>query len=48
MGSLGVLVGIETDADAAAAAEVGGEVAMHIAAAAPLFLNPADVPEDVL
>ena len=43
LGKIGVLVGIETDGDEAAAAAFGKQVAMHVAAANPLALTPDDL-----
>jgi elongation factor Ts len=43
LGKIGVLVGIETDGDEAAAAAFGKQVAMHVAAASPLALTPDDL-----
>ena len=45
MGMIAVLVGIESSADKAKIVEVGDTIAMHIAAAAPLFLNIENVDE---
>jgi len=47
-GLIGVLLGIESSADKAKIAEVGDQIAMHIAAAAPIALDAADVPADKL
>jgi elongation factor Ts len=43
IGTIGVLVGIESSADAAKVAETGEQIAMHIATSSPLFLNVEDV-----
>jgi elongation factor Ts len=43
VGRIGVLVGVETDGDAAAATEIGRKVAMHIAATSPLSLKTDDL-----
>ena len=43
LGKIGVLVGIETEGDEAAAAAFGKQVAMHVAAANPLALTPEDL-----
>ena len=48
MGKIGVLVAIETDGDAAAAAAFGKQVAMHVAAANPLALTPEELDHDVV
>lgn len=45
MGMIAVLVGIESSADKAKIVEVGDTIAMHIAAATPLFLNIENVDE---
>ena len=45
MGMIAVLVGIESSADKTKFMEVGDTIAMHIAAAAPSFLNIDDVDE---
>jgi elongation factor Ts len=48
MGKIGVLVGMQSSGDPARLAEVGKQVAMHVAASNPLALNRDDVnPEDV-
>lgn len=44
-GMIGVLVAIESSADIAKIKEIGDTIAMHIAAAAPQFLNTTDVDE---
>ena len=43
MGKIGVLVALESAGDKAKLAEVGKQVAMHVAAANPLFLDVASV-----
>jgi elongation factor Ts len=43
LGKIGVLVGVETDGDAAKAEALGKQIAMHIAAARPDALSVADV-----
>jgi elongation factor Ts len=48
MGLIGVLVGIESSAPTENIREVGEQVAMHVAAAAPLFLNISDVDKESL
>jgi elongation factor Ts len=45
MGLIGVLVGIESSAPVEKIKEVGEQIAMHVAAAAPLFLDVSDVDE---
>ena len=47
-GKIGVLVGLESSAGKEKLAEVGKKLAMHIAAASPLFLNVASVSKDAL
>lgn len=47
-GSIAVIVGIESSADKAKINEIGEQIAMHIAASSPLFLNIADVDEKSL
>ncbi len=48
LGKIGVLVGIETTGDKAAAASFGKQVAMHVAAANPLALTPEDLDQAVV
>ena len=48
IGTIGVLVGIESSADGAKAAEIGEQIAMHIATSSPQFLDIADVDEATL
>ena len=43
LGKIGVLVSLESNADTAKLAELGKQVAMHIAASNPLFLTVAEV-----
>jgi elongation factor Ts len=43
LGRIGVLVALESEGDAARLAEVGKNLAMHVAAAAPQFLNRDEV-----
>jgi elongation factor Ts len=45
MGLIGVLVGIESSAPADKIREIGEQIAMHVAASAPLFLDISDVDE---
>ena len=48
MGKLGVLVGIDTEGDAAAAAKIGRQIAMHVAATNPMSVDVTDLnPEAV-
>ena len=48
LGKIAVLVGVETNADKAAAEAFGKQVAMHVAAASPLALTPEEIPADVV
>jgi len=48
LGTLGVLVAIESSADEAVLSAVGEQIAMHVAATSPQFLSPADVDADTL
>lgn len=43
MGKIGILVGVETEADKSAAEQLGKQIAMHTAAARPEALNVADL-----
>ena len=43
LGKIGVLVGLESTGDKAKLAELGKQIAMHVAAAAPLALSSADL-----
>ncbi|MBI5164126.1 MAG: elongation factor Ts [Magnetospirillum sp.] len=43
LGKIGVLVALESTGDVAKLAEVGKQIAMHVAAANPLFLDPSAV-----
>ena len=43
MGKIGVLVGLESDADASVLEQLGRQIAMHIAATAPASLSEADL-----
>ena len=47
LGKIGVLVGLESDADEAALQGLGKQLAMHIAAANPQFLDSASVDPEV-
>ncbi|MBF0310782.1 MAG: elongation factor Ts [Magnetococcales bacterium] len=47
-GKIGVLVGLESGGDAAALAELGKQLAMHVAAASPQFLDRSVVPVETL
>ena len=48
LGKIGVLVAVESNADANSLQEVGKQVAMHVAAASPRFLDQSSVSADVL
>ncbi len=47
LGKIGVLVGLQSEANAADLMALGKQIAMHIAAAAPIALTAAHVPADV-
>lgn len=46
MGKIGVLVALESTADADALQDIGKKIAMHIAASAPAYISTDDVPEE--
>ncbi|MGL6187770.1 MAG: translation elongation factor Ts, partial [Holosporales bacterium] len=48
MGKIGVLVGLESEASSEELIELGRQVAMHVAAAKPLFLTISDVDAESL
>jgi elongation factor Ts len=48
LGRIGVLVALESDGDRTALAQLGKQLAMHVAAANPLAVARADVPAEVL
>jgi elongation factor Ts len=48
LGKIGVLVAVKSSADKAKLAALGKQIAMHIAAAAPLALTPEHLPRDVV
>jgi len=48
LGKIGVVVALESSADAAKLAPLGKQLAMHIAAASPIAVSAADVPADVV
>ena len=48
LGKIGVLVALESSGDAAKVAALGKQIAMHIAAASPIAVSPADVPADIV
>jgi len=48
IGRIGVLVAIESGAPAAPLQGIGREIAMHIAASAPLWVSPDEIPPEVV
>lgn len=48
LGKIGVLVALESEADASALNDLGKKIAMHVAAAAPQSLNINEVDQDAL
>ena len=48
LGKIGVLVALKSTAEKPKLAALGKQIAMHIAAAAPLALTPAHLPKDVV
>jgi elongation factor Ts len=48
LGKIGVLVAVKSSADKTKLAALGKQIAMHIAAAAPLALTPEHLPKDVV
>ena len=48
LGKIGVLVGLKSTADQAKLAQLGRQIAMHVAAAAPLALTPDHLPQDLV
>jgi elongation factor Ts len=48
IGKIGVLIGLESSGDAGKLSELGKQLAMHIAAASPRFLNTEEVDADTL
>jgi elongation factor Ts len=48
VGRIGVLVGLESNGDASVLADFGRQLAMHVAAASPVALDLAGVPDEVL
>jgi elongation factor Ts len=48
LGKIGVLVGLRSEADKGSLMNLGKQIAMHVAAAAPIALTAAHVPADVL
>ncbi len=47
LGKIGVLVGLQSEADTAALQALGKQIAMHVAAAAPIALSADHVPAEV-
>jgi elongation factor Ts len=48
LGKIGVLVGLKSTGDQAKLAQLGRQIAMHVAAAAPLALTPEHLSQDVV
>src|SRR4051794_39201988 len=48
LGKIGVLVGLKSTADQTKLAQLGRQIAMHVAAAAPLALTSEHLPQDVV
>jgi len=48
LGKIGVLVALKSTADKTKLAALGKQIAMHVAAAAPLALTPAHLPKEVV
>jgi len=48
LGKIGVLVGLKSTADQAKLSQLGRQIAMHVAAAAPLALTPEHLSQDVV
>jgi len=48
LGKIGVLVGLKSTAEQTALAALGRQIAMHVAAAAPLALTPEHLPADAV
>jgi elongation factor Ts len=48
LGKIGVLVGLKSTADQSKLAQLGRQIAMHVAAAAPLALTPEHLPQDLV
>ena len=48
LGSIGVLVALESRGEPAALLAIGHKIAMHVAASAPLWVSPEDIPADVV
>ena len=48
LGKIGVLVGLKSNADQTKLATLGRQIAMHVAAAAPLALTPEHLPADAV
>jgi elongation factor Ts len=48
LGKIGVLVALKSAADQTKLAQLGRQIAMHVAAAAPMALTPEHLPQDVV
>ena len=48
LGSIGVLVALESRGEPAALLAIGHKIAMHVAASAPLWVSREDIPADVV
>ncbi|MFL5238723.1 MAG: translation elongation factor Ts [Rhizomicrobium sp.] len=48
LGKIGVLLALKSTADQAKLAQLGRQIAMHVAAAAPLALTPEHLPQDAV
>src|SRR3954454_20371728 len=48
LGKIGVLVALKSTADQTKLAQLGRQIAMHVAAAAPLALTPEHLPQDAV
>jgi len=48
LGSIGVLVALESSASADALIEIGHKIAMHVAASSPLWVSREDIPANVV
>jgi len=48
LGSIGVLVALESTASAETLADIGHKLAMHVAASSPRWVSRADIPADVV
>jgi elongation factor Ts len=48
LGRIGVLVALESSANADALLDIGRKIAMHVAASSPLWVSREDIPEEVV